>query len=272
MQAHSLSSTAARNPEPRNPFSAFTHLGDTTASASTVLSSNATPACAHGASALSHDAGNILAALSLYCDLLEVPGVLAPRHLHYAAELRSLAQRSGQLLQQAVSGSASLPQREPPCDAVATLRDLAPVLNGITQPFTEFVLALPPGDSAMVCLNLPAQPLERIVVNLVRNAAQAIAKGPGAARTARIRVALAAATGYLRLTVQDNGPGLTPAQAASFLRPLPLPAGAQRGFGHRIVHELATATGGQLSVRVKPGLGTAVSIKWPLATGEVWPC
>jgi C4-dicarboxylate-specific signal transduction histidine kinase len=146
------------------------------------------------------------------------------------------------------------------------------VLNGITQPLTEFVLALPPGDSSMVCLNLPAQPLERIVVNLVRNAAQAIAKGPGAARTARIRVALAAATGYLRLTVQDNGPGLTPAQAASFLRPLPLPAGAQRGFGHRIVHELATATGGQLSVRVKPGLGTAVSIKWPLATGEVWPC
>jgi signal transduction histidine kinase len=272
MQAHSQSSPAARNPELRNPFSAITHLGKETfvAPALTPRSSHPNLTAVHSASALTHDAGNILAALTLYCDLLEVPGVLAPHHLHYATELRALAQRSGQLLHQAVGRASSLPHTEPPCDAAATLRALAAVLNGLTQPLAELTLDLP--AVPLVCETLAAQPLERIVLNLVRNAAQAIAHRPHYAQRGRIRVALTAASGFLRLSVQDNGTGLLPAQAAALLQPQPLPAGATRGFGHRIVHELASASGGSLAVRVKPGLGTTVSIKWPLAAREGRPC
>jgi C4-dicarboxylate-specific signal transduction histidine kinase len=280
MQAHLQSTPAARNPELRNPFSAFTHSNEDSAlaaPAAAVLPPSLIPsrgrASVYGAPALTHDAGNILAALTLYCDLLEAPGVLAQQHRHYAAELRSLARRSGELLQQAVSAAPSLPQDDPPCNAVATLNALTPVLQGVAQP-AELSMHLWNGGGPLVCASLPAQALERIALNLVRNAAQAIASQPSQqlARSGRVRVALTAASGYLRLAVQDNGPGLTPAMAASFLRPRPLPAGATRGFGHRIVHELATSTGGSLSVRVKPGLGTTVSVKWPLAAGESSPC
>src|SRR5580658_9470769 len=43
---------------------------------------------------LAHDAGNLLGALSLYSDLLSMPGVLHEEHREYAAELRMLSDRS----------------------------------------------------------------------------------------------------------------------------------------------------------------------------------
>src|SRR5580658_6143875 len=43
---------------------------------------------------LAHDAGNLLGALSLYSDLLGMPGVLHEEHREYATELRMLSDRS----------------------------------------------------------------------------------------------------------------------------------------------------------------------------------
>src|ERR1700733_4679835 len=43
---------------------------------------------------LPHDASNLLGALSLYSDLLGMPGVLHEEHRAYAAELRMLSDRS----------------------------------------------------------------------------------------------------------------------------------------------------------------------------------
>src|ERR1700741_3212365 len=43
---------------------------------------------------LAHDAGNLLGALSLYSDLLAMPGVLNDEHREYANELRMLSDRS----------------------------------------------------------------------------------------------------------------------------------------------------------------------------------
>jgi signal transduction histidine kinase len=55
----------------------------------------------HGESlaALAHDARNMVTALSLYCDLLEEPGVLSAPHRHYASELRLVAEASRRLVE-----------------------------------------------------------------------------------------------------------------------------------------------------------------------------
>src|ERR1700679_3681800 len=198
---------------------------------------------------LAHDAGNLLSALALYSDLLSVPGVLRPEHQHYADELRLISDRSSKLIQRLLANTppsaptSSETASQPASDHATTLRNLAPVL-------------------------------ERIAVNLVRNAAEAIrlhrtvhstlqppavALPPG-----EIYVNLAVIAGRVQLTVQDNGPGMTPAIAAAYLQPSPLPRGASRGLGHRIVHELAAASEGQLSIRVRPGFGTTFCVKWPI--------
>jgi signal transduction histidine kinase len=55
----------------------------------------------HGESVteLAHDARNMVTALSLYCDLLDEPGVLASTHRHYASELRLVAEGSRRLVE-----------------------------------------------------------------------------------------------------------------------------------------------------------------------------
>jgi signal transduction histidine kinase len=165
-------------------------------------------------------------------------------------------------------------------------------------------------QDALPGLEFSGEILERITVNLVLNAAEALrnaqdgpdprrlrsvpqrgAETPGERgdvsgelaggfrpgrsaepKAGRIRVSLRMDSGRLRLSVEDNGPGMPPGIAAAFLRPSPLPPGTARGLGHRIVHELAMATGGQLSIRVRPGTGTTFSVDWPVKLGSQRNC
>jgi len=224
---------------------------------------------------LAHDAGNLLSALGLYSDLLSVPGVLRPEHQHYATELRLISERSSKLIQRLLTNTP--PSAPTSSDADATpqpasnhatiLRHLAPVLERIAAGAATVSVTCP---ATLPTLDFPADIIERITVNLVRNAAEAIrlhralqppsiSLPPG-----EIYVNLAVIAGRVQLTVQDNGPGMPPAIAAACLQPTPLPQGATRGLGHRIVHELATSSEGQLSIRVRPGFGTTFCVKWPI--------
>src|ERR1700678_3216365 len=54
---------------------------------------------------LAHDAGNLLGALSLYSDLLAMPGVLHEEHREYATELRMLSDRSWAMINRLVNHS-----------------------------------------------------------------------------------------------------------------------------------------------------------------------
>ncbi len=158
----------------------------------------------------------------------------------------------------------------------ALLLSLTPVLRRIAAGAAEVTvtcqISLPP-------LPFPSEIIERITVNLVRNAAEAIRRDQVCAAcvpfgpAGQIRVALAVIDNRLQLTVEDNGPGMSPTYVEAYLHPEPLPLGASHGLGHRIVHELTNASGGQLSIRVLPGHGTAFCLKWPLhATPFAEPC
>jgi len=275
------------------------------------------------AAGLAHDAGNLLGALGLYCDLLRAPGVLRPEHLHYATELTLIASRSSDLIQRLLASPSTPAQtvatappeqlnRRPepsrtgssalefqPTDVrrrdapphpghgrrlshASVLSDLSPVLERIAAGSARVSVRAP---AMLPPIDLPIEALERITVNLVRNAAEAIrtqrlnvpprgqnadAAASAARPAGQIRVALSLAAGRLQLTVEDDGPGVPPAVAAAFLQPRPLPPNTTRGLGHRIVHELVTSSGGQLSIRVRPSQGTVFCIKWPIpnATSE----
>lgn len=238
---------------------------------------------------LAHDAGNLLASLGLYCDLLSVPGVLRPEHQHYATELRTISQSSSRLISRLLAlpatysgastvSTASLPPAllrrrnaratdaiSPAPDHATLLRNLAPVLERIASGAAVVTVSCP---ATLPTLSFPPEIIERIIVNLVRNAAEAIRiqhsqvtppEIPG-----QIHVALTVVAGRAQLTVEDNGPGMPPAIASAYLQPTPLPEGATRGLGHRIVHQLITASAGQLSIRVRPGHGTIFCVKWPI--------
>jgi hypothetical protein len=285
MQAQPQSNLAARIPSsPALPPSSATPL----------LKTQPAPSLAE-TSGLAHDAGNLLAALGLYCDLLKVPGVLRPEHQHYATELALIADRSTRLIRRLLAASpadtqqAPLPEHGAPLllppallrrrnarssDILpsasgnpATLLDLAPVLQRIAAGAAKVTVICP---ASLPPLPFPSEIIERITVNLVRNAAEAMRLQQAStsplllAPSGEIRVTLTLIPGYLQLTVEDNGPGMTPANVTAYLQPQPLPLGAVHGIGHRVVHELTTASEGQLSISVRPGQGTDFCLTWPI--------
>jgi signal transduction histidine kinase len=312
MQAHPLSNPAARITSTSLPASILATQLSTSASPlsaappsfAPVLVSDANliapaPLLADAA-ALAHDAGNFLAALGLYCDLLSAPGVLRPEHKHYSTELSLISNRSSALIRRllgsTIASTSSLPHPNTllslspahiaPCnthsydaaipspDHASTLRNLTPVLQRIADGTARVSVTCP---HSVPPLNFPTEVIERITVNLVRNAAEAIRIQRSSTYSAalphcgEIRVSLAVVGPDLQLTVEDNGPGLPPDIAAAFLRPTPLPQRAEHGLGHRIIHQLATSSAGQLSIRVLPGNGTVFSLKWPIPSTEPVP-
>ncbi len=59
---------------------------------------------------IAHDARNMVTALDLYCDLLQVPGVLGTSFAHYGGELRLVAAASRRLVEKLVTlGSTGAP-------------------------------------------------------------------------------------------------------------------------------------------------------------------
>ena len=291
MQAQPQSNLAARIPSrPASPLSPITPR------------SAALPAPSLAESiGLAHDAGNLLAALGLYSDLLSVPGVLRPEHQHYATELRLISNRSAELIRRLLAAPVATthtPLSEaapllPPLlsrrrnartsdllantpNHAATLLSLAPVLERIAAGAANVTVSCP---TSLPPLNFPSEIIERITVNLVRNAAEALriqqANAPSAplANPGHIRVTLDVISHRLHLTVQDNGPGMTPANVEAYLQPTPLPLGAKHGFGHRIVHELATVSKARLSIQVNPDHGTTFCLIWPIpALQPAEPC
>jgi len=245
---------------------------------------------------LAHDAGNLLAALSLYSALLRAPGVLRPEHQHYATELRLISERSTQLIRRLLAAPADAATDAPPASPIAPnllatkllrrrrngrasdlaipsnhatmLLNLAPVLQRIAAGAASVTVNCP---TALPPLHFPSEIIERITVNLVRNAAEAIrlqqarALSTSLTPSGQIRVVLALTPDRLQLTVEDNGPGMSPSNVEAYLRPTPLPPGANHGLGHRIIHDLAIASNGQLSIRVRPGQGTTFCLKWPIS-------
>lgn len=277
MQAHPLSSSAARN---HLATSGSSQTASVTSCASDLNSrhTRSEPTCIAQTSGLAHDASNLLAALGLYSDLLARPGVLSPEHSHYATELRDLADRGSRLMRNLIpqipagavaSSTQPLAAATDPAsiDPAQALYELEPVLVAIAAPHAAVSIA----TGRVPLVRFASQDFERILVNLVRNASQAIERSSTRETlgSGDIRIALFHHESDLTLTVEDNGPGMPVGAAAAFLSPAPLPPGASRGLGHRIVNELVTATGGTLSVRVRPGRGTCFVVTWPLHNAAI---
>jgi signal transduction histidine kinase len=179
---------------------------------------------------VAHDARNMVTALGLYCDLLEEPGVLNPAFHHYGSELRLVATASRRLVEKLVAldahGSASsanlsgtngaevpgtarqsrmhrwdLMPAEPINDMAAELGTSRNLLAALAGPSIAFTLEI---EGGALPVWLTGEDLTRILVNLIKNAAEAM-PGGGSIRLG-LRERLSAES--LTLTVEDNGPGV----------------------------------------------------------------
>jgi signal transduction histidine kinase len=259
---------------------------------------------------LAHDAGNLMGALGLYSALLSRPDVLRPEHRHYAEELTLLSQRSRALIDRLLAGSESQPATAPAattedvptknsgpsrrtadrpadagsCDPHSVLDQLAPLLRSLAAPHELSLQSSGPRTT----LPFSAEILERIAVNLVCNATQAMTTqatntqttnkqamnkqttpASGTAASGSLRLRLLHHSGTVVLEIEDAGPGMPLPQAARLITltssSVPRQHGA-RGLGLRIVRELATATDAAVEVHIRRERGTTIRLQWKAPT------
>lgn len=191
---------------------------------------------------LAHDARNMVTALSLYCDLLEEPGVLPPSYRHYGSELRLVVEASRRLLEKLAHVERAAVCTEPREPAsVGVLGRRSPLFAGPESPALNNSRTLQadpdgwidslreeltsvrnlldslagPSITVMVSaeggnrpVSLSTENLIRILVNLVKNAVEFIPTG------GLIRIHLSETAAHaenersLRLVVEDSGCGI----------------------------------------------------------------
>ena len=260
---------------------------------------------------VAHDARNMVTALGLYCDLLEEPGVLTIPFLHYGSELRLVAAASRRLVEKLVAldsganpdslatiaslpqmGASSwmgpisiLPQGEHHWDLMPsalidnlaeelhTNRNLLAALAGTTIAVGVDIAAGAPG------VRLTGEDLTRILVNLVKNAVEAMPSG------GRIQIILQESTvepgavPWVTLNVEDNGHGIPRDALESIFEPgystrsrAVHSSGPrtshrnQRGLGLSITRSIVEAAGGRIHAANRDPSGACFQIELPVRT------
>lgn len=107
--------------------------------------------------------------------------------------------------------------------------------------------------------------IKQIVVNLVRNAQQAMPEG------GTVRVTVGEDAGGAVVSVADDGPGIPPDVLPRIFEPFftTRRAGGGSGLGLAVSHGLAAMHGGEILVDSAPGDGTTFTLRLPL--GQTWP-
>jgi signal transduction histidine kinase len=215
---------------------------------------------------LAHDAGNLLGALSLYSDLLAMPGVLNEEHRQYADELRMLSDRSWAMINRLVNHSrAGLPIKMQ--EEVSVLPNVVDRCLGLLSRVAGRTIEVSYGIGAFQPVGVPVEAVERIVTNLVKNAAEAT-PWVGAISIHVEGVAEQPETegGEVRrrvvLTVRDRGCGMDQAAVKRLMHAGGISSGNGRGLGFRVVRELVAMSGGCLHVESQPDVGTSISAEW----------
>ncbi len=128
----------------------------------------------------------------------------------------------------------------------------------------QIILFLPPAPNSTVMTG-DAHRLHQVVTNLVSNAIKFSPPGK------TITLALTRTESTLTLTVHDEGPGLSQADAARLFTPFatlsahPTAGESSHGLGLSIAHEIVRLHGGTIRVESQPGEGAMFIAEFPAA-------
>lgn len=250
---------------------------------------------------VAHDARNMVTALGLYCDLLEMPGVLSAPFQHYGSELKIVVAASRRLVEKLAAfenptaamdvqdrnGIAITPEmagHEPwtsvppkPIDNLAAeLKANRNLLSALAGP--DIIVTIDMVDGALP-VNLTGEDFTRTLVNLVKNAAEAMPDGGRIHLTLLESFTGPASDPVLILNIEDNGPGFSSEALENIFEPgFSAKAGPDaansdhpwkrehRGLGLSITRSIVEAAGGRIHVANRDPMGACFQIELPVRT------
>jgi len=254
------------------------------------------PGCT--AAELAHDARNMVTALELYCDLLGEPGVLAPESGHYASELKLVASASRRLVEKLMLLEGGETGRELGAPAGAQMTASGRRLNPSVEPrlgdpirdlgreiwANRNLLDAMAGMSIAVAVRteggahpvrLTAEDLTRVLVNLVKNASEAMRRAGRIDIVLREREDGNAGGVLLVLSVEDTGPGIREGLLEQVFTPGFTSQGqsdyegesgwpaTHRGLGLSITRSIIEAAGGRIRAENREEGGARIIIELP---------
>jgi len=131
---------------------------------------------------------------------------------------------------------------------------------GLEEDGVRLVRALP----GRFTVNADSDQLHRILVNLMRNARQAIESEPAREKKGRIRVWAEASDGVVAIQITDDGPGIPDRLAGRLFEPFVSGRASEgTGLGLTISRELAANHGGELRLLGTGPEGTTFELRLP---------
>jgi two-component system, cell cycle sensor histidine kinase and response regulator CckA len=114
--------------------------------------------------------------------------------------------------------------------------------------------------------------LGQVFLNLLLNAAQALAEGPGLDNVIEVTTSVDP-DGFVVVDVRDSGVGMAPDIVKRIFEPFftTKPVGKGTGLGLSICHGIVTAIGGEIEVLSSPGFGSRFRVRLPPDTSSDHP-
>lgn len=152
-----------------------------------------------------------------------------------------------------------------PCDLNALIEELKILLNADARVYdTKLTVTLTPGLPAIV--GNPIQ-LQQLLLNLIRNAFEALAETPAGEREVNLTTDWTNA-GEIELCVSDNGPGVAANIADRLFHPFTTTKKAGTGLGLAISRTIAQAHGGTIGFHPVLPHGVSFHVRLPASEGR----
>ncbi|MEY8877923.1 MAG: nitrogen regulation protein NR(II) [Leptothrix sp. (in: b-proteobacteria)] len=223
------------------------------------------------AGGISHDFNNLLGSIIGLTELCELEAVAGSRQARNLGRIQQASAKAAALVRQMLDFSRQTPPALQRVELAEWLGPAKVLLRAAMPRHQRLEVEVLAGGPILID---PIQ-MEQVLLNLVRNAAQAMGDDGGQVqiRADHAEPGRAAAAhgeaAHLRLRISDTGAGIPPDLLDKIFEPFftTKPVGEGTGLGLAAVHGIVTSHGGVIEVDSDLGIGTTFSLFLPLARG-----
>jgi signal transduction histidine kinase len=226
----------------------------------------------------------------LVAERMATVGRLSLKVAHEVRNPISAIELNAELLRDLARARAGEPDMDEAAGIIASIQDQVKTLDGLTEEYLQFArfprpnfeeesvadlvvelaefvrpLATRQGltvrtetDRTMPMMEIDRGLLRQAVLNLVKNAMEALSRGGEIVLTSGVR------GDHAEIVVADTGPGIDAQVARNLFEPFFTTKTQGTGLGLSIARQLSEAHGGELSWRNRPGGGAEFTIRLPI--------
>jgi two-component system NtrC family sensor kinase len=213
---------------------------------------------------VAHELNNPLTSLIGFAELLKSSGVTQEQTAHL-----NFIVKSSQRCHKIVHSLLSFARQHAPERKIVNVGELLDsVLELLAYEMrTSNIEVITRYDSSLPRIIGDSHQLQQVILNILNNARQAIqAHQP----TGQIRLVTERAAHLVRVTISDNGPGISRENLSKIFDPFftTKPVGQGTGLGLSLCYGIIKEHGGSLHADSKPGAGATFTIEFPAASAS----